>query len=82
MAFDLENIAIGEYHLTSSKNNYIPVVNDLYIEEASISMNIEEFNVELSSGQETLTISAPSSVISFICLIVALTSVVRVLVID
>ena len=34
------------------------------------------------SGQDTLTISAPASVKSFICLIVLFTSVVKVLVID
>ena len=37
---------------------------------------------ESSSGHETLTRSAPSLCISFICLIVALISVVSVLVID
>src|SRR6056300_968164 len=38
--------------------------------------------VDSSSGHETLTISAPASSKSFICLIVPLTSVVKVLVID
>ena len=45
LTFDLENIEIGEYHLTSSKNNYIPLFSNLNVEEVSISMNIDDLNI-------------------------------------
>ena len=47
----------------------------------SLTISLSAF-VESSSGQDTLTISAPAFSNSIICFIVAATSVVKVLVID
>jgi len=48
---------------------------------ACLTISFNAF-VDSSSGQETLTISAPASAIWLTCNIVALASVVKVLVID